>query len=77
MAARAHGDARPVRRVRPGTQDAALAYFTAAARLQLQEISRRQRAARDGVSKPQRGDLAMRWLAKVLLADSGWDREAA
>jgi hypothetical protein len=39
-----------------GTQDAALAYFTATARSQLQEIGRQQRAARGGVSKPQRSD---------------------
>ena len=52
------------------TQDAALAYFTATARSQLQEISRQQRAARGGVSKPQRRDGVIGRIARTF--DDPW-----
>jgi len=57
-----------------GVPGEALAYFTTAARSQLQEIGRQQRAARGGVAKPQRNDgvtgrvarsFADPWLADV------------
>ncbi|GAA0734473.1 hypothetical protein Drose_34880 [Dactylosporangium roseum] len=40
----------------PEDTDAALAYFNATARAQLQEIGRRRRATKGGVAKPQRND---------------------